>query len=122
MVVMSVADVLPKRAESETYKSRRNNQIANSLSFPMVSFPIGFNSINMPITAQFKGPRFSEPQMAQAMIDYQARYPEWHTAAPPDPVLPKTTARTLSKKQTAAIEGEDPSATNDPLVAMENFR
>ncbi|HJZ37180.1 MAG TPA: amidase [Solirubrobacterales bacterium] len=122
MVVMSVADVLPKRAESETYKSRRNNQIANSLSFPMVSFPIGFNSINMPITAQFKGPRFSEPQMAQAMIDYQARYPEWHTAAPPDPVLPKTTARTLSKKQAAAIEGEDPSATNDPLVAMENFR
>jgi Asp-tRNA(Asn)/Glu-tRNA(Gln) amidotransferase A subunit family amidase len=122
MVVMSVADVLPKRAESETYKSRRNNQIANSLSFPMVSFPIGFNSINMPITAQFKGPRFSEPQMAQAMIDYQARYPEWHTAAPPDPILPKTTARTLSKKQAAAIEGEDPSATNDPLVAMENFR
>jgi Asp-tRNA(Asn)/Glu-tRNA(Gln) amidotransferase A subunit family amidase len=122
MVVMSVADVLPKRAESETYKSRRNNQLANSLSFPMVSFPIGFNSIDMPITAQFKGPRFSEPQMAQAMIDYQARYPEWHTAAPPDPVLPKSIARTLSKKQTAAIEAEDPSATNDPLVAMENFR
>jgi Asp-tRNA(Asn)/Glu-tRNA(Gln) amidotransferase A subunit family amidase len=122
MVVMSVADVLPKRLESETYKSRRNNQIANSLSFPMVSFPIGFNSIEMPITAQFKGPRFSEPQMAQAMIDYQARYPEWHTAAPPNPT-PKTTAKILSKKQSTAMENtEDLSASNDPLIAMENFR
>ncbi len=122
MVVMSVADVLPKRLESETYKCRRNNQIANSLSFPMVSFPIGFNSIDMPITAQFKGPRFSEPQMAQAMIDYQARYPEWHTAAPPNPVA-KPTAKILSKKQSTVMENsEDLSASNDPLIAMENFR
>ena len=121
MVVMSVADVLPKRLESESYKNRRNNQIANSLSFPMVSFPIGFNSIEMPITAQFKGPRFSEPEMAQAMIDYQARYPEWHTAAPPNPVA-KTTAKVLSKKQSTAMESEDLSASNDPLIAMENFR
>lgn len=121
MVVMSVADVLPKRLESETYKCRRNNQIANSLSFPMVSFPIGFNSLNMPITAQFKGPRFSEPQLAQAMVDYQARHPEWHTPMPPDPVA-KTTARTLSKKQSLAMESEDLSASNDPLIAMENFR
>lgn len=121
MVVMSVADVLPKRLESETYKCRRNNQIANSLSFPMVSFPIGFNSIGMPITAQFKGPRFSEPQLAQAMIDYQARHPEWHTPMPPDPVA-KTTAKTLSKKQSQAMEGEDLSASNDPIIAMENFR
>jgi len=121
MVVMSVADVLPKRLESETYKNRRNNQIANSLSFPMVSMPIGFNSLNMPITAQFKGPRFTEPEMVQAMIDYQARYPEWHTAAPPNPVA-KTTAKVLSKKQSTAMESEDLSASNDPLIAMENFR
>ncbi len=121
MVVMSVADVLPKRLVSETYKNRRNNQIANSLSFPMVSFPIGFNSLNMPITAQFKGPRFSEPQMAQAMIDYQARYPEWHTAAPPNPTA-KPAAKILSKKQSTAMESEDLSASNDPLIAMENFR
>jgi hypothetical protein len=119
--VMSVADVLPKRLVSEAYKNRRNNQIANSLSFPMVSFPIGFNSLNMPITAQFKGPRFSEPQMAQAMIDYQARYPEWHTAAPPNPVA-KPTAKILSKAQSTAMESEDLSASNDPLIAMENFR
>jgi Asp-tRNA(Asn)/Glu-tRNA(Gln) amidotransferase A subunit family amidase len=121
MVVMSVADVLPKRLVSETYKCRRNNQIANSLSFPMVSFPIGFNSLNMPITAQFKGPRFSEPQMAQAMIDYQTRYPEWHTPMPPDPVV-KPAAKILSKKQSHAMESEDLSASNDPIIAMENFR
>lgn len=122
MVVMSVADVLPKRLESETYKNRRNNQIANSLSFPMVSMPIGFNSLNMPITAQFKGPRFTEPEMVQAMIDYQSRFPEWHTAAPPDPVV-KPTAKILSKKQSTAMENsEDLSASNDPLVAMENIR
>jgi hypothetical protein len=88
----------------------------------MVSFPIGFNSIEMPITAQFKGPRFSEPQLAQAMIDYQARYPEWHTAAPPNPVATPA-AKVLSKKQSTAMENsEDLSASNDPLVAMENFR
>jgi Asp-tRNA(Asn)/Glu-tRNA(Gln) amidotransferase A subunit family amidase len=122
MVVMSVADVLPKRLESETYKNRRNNQIANSLSFPMVSMPIGFNSLNMPITAQFKGPRFTEPEMVQAMIDYQSRFPEWHTAAPPDPVA-KPAAKILSKKQSTAMENtEDLSASNDPLVAMENIR
>jgi Asp-tRNA(Asn)/Glu-tRNA(Gln) amidotransferase A subunit family amidase len=121
MVVMSVADVLPKRLESETYKNRRNNQIANSLSFPMVSFPIGFNSLEMPITAQFKGPRFSEPEMVQAMIDYQSRFPEWHTPAPPDPVA-KPAAKILSKKQSTAMESEDLSASNDPLIAMENFR
>jgi len=122
MVVMSVADVLPKRLESETYKCRRNNQIANSLSFPMVSMPIGFNSLNMPITAQFKGPRFSEPEMVQAMIDYQTRYPEWHTPAPPDPVAAPT-ARILSKERSTEMENtEDLSASNDPLVAMENIR
>jgi hypothetical protein len=87
----------------------------------MVSFPIGFNSLIMPITAQFKGPRFSEPQMAQAMIDFQARHPEWHTPMPPDPT-PKTAARILSKKQSTAMEGEDLSASNDPIIAMENFR
>ncbi len=121
MVVMSVADTPPKRLVSQSYKSRRNNQLANSLSFPMVNFPIGFDAVGLPISAQFKGPRFSEPQMAQAMIDYQARYPEWHTAAPPDPVA-KPASRTLSKKQALAMESEDLSASNDPLIAMENFR
>lgn len=121
MVVLSVGDTPPKRSVSQTYKCRRNNQLANSLSFPMVSFPIGFDGEGLPISAQFKGPRFSEPQLAQAMIDYQARHPEWHRAAPPDPT-PKTMAKTLSKKQSLAMQSEDLAASNDPLIAMENFR
>jgi hypothetical protein len=55
------------------------------------------------------------------MIDYQARHPEWHTKMPPDPVV-KTAAKTLSKKQALAMESEDLGASNDPLIAMENFR
>jgi Asp-tRNA(Asn)/Glu-tRNA(Gln) amidotransferase A subunit family amidase len=121
MVVMSVGDTPPKRLVSQNYKCRRNNQLANSLSFPMVNFPIGFDAVGLPICAQFKGPRFSEPQMAQAMIDYQARHPEWHTPMPPDPVV-KPASRTLSRKQALAMESEDLSASNDPLIAMENFR
>jgi Asp-tRNA(Asn)/Glu-tRNA(Gln) amidotransferase A subunit family amidase len=121
MVVMSVGDTPPKRLVSQNYACRRNNQMANSLSFPMVNFPIGFDGVGLPISAQFKGPRFSEPQMAQAMIDYQARYPEWHTPMPPDPVA-KPVSRTLSKKQALAMESEDLSGSNDPLIAMENFR
>ncbi len=122
MVVMSVADVLPKRLESETYKSRRNNQIANSLSFPMVSFPIGFNSLEHADHRPVQGAAVLRAADGQAMIDYQARYPEWHTAAPPNPVA-KPTAKILSKKQSTAMEStEDLSASNDPLVAMENFR
>lgn len=122
MVVMSVADTPPKRTgPTQNYKSRRNNQLANSMSFPMVNFPIGFDAVGLPISAQFKGPRFSEPQMAQAMIDYQARHPEWHTAAPPNPT-PLPLAKRLSKSEAQAKDSEDLSLSNDPLVAMEHFR
>jgi Asp-tRNA(Asn)/Glu-tRNA(Gln) amidotransferase A subunit family amidase len=122
MVVLSIGDTPPKRTgPTQTFKSRRNNQLANSMSFPMVSFPIGFDAVGLPISAQFKGPRFSEPQMAQAMIDYQARHPEWHTAAPPNPT-PLPLAKRLSKSEAQAKDSEDLSLSNDPLVAMENFR
>jgi Asp-tRNA(Asn)/Glu-tRNA(Gln) amidotransferase A subunit family amidase len=120
MVVLSVPDTPPLRSV-QTYKARRNNQLANSLSFPMVSFPIGFDGVGLPISAQFKGPRFSEPQLAQAMIDYQARHPEWHTERPGDPV-PKSTARRLSKTDTARLETEDLSLSQDPLISEANFR
>ncbi|HVW47664.1 MAG TPA: amidase [Solirubrobacterales bacterium] len=121
MVVMSVADTPPKRRLSQNYASRRNNQLANSMSFPMVNFPIGFDAVGLPISAQFKGPRFSEPQLVQAMIDYQARHPEWHTAKPENPT-PLPTARRLSTAQAQTMDSEDLSLSNDPLVAMENFR
>jgi Asp-tRNA(Asn)/Glu-tRNA(Gln) amidotransferase A subunit family amidase len=120
MLVLSIPDTPPLRSV-QRFKARRNNQLANSLSFPMVSFPIGFDGVGLPISAQFKGPRFSEPQLAQAMIDYQARYPEWHTRRPGDPVA-KSTARRLSKAETARLETEDLSLSQDPLVSEANFR
>ena len=116
MVVMSVANTPPKRRLSQNYASRRNNQLANSLSFP-----IGFDAVGLPICAQFKGPRFSEPQLVQAMIDYQARHPEWHTAKPEDP-KPLPMARRLSRTQAQTMDGEDLSLSNDPLISEENFR
>lgn len=120
MLVMSIPDTPPLRSV-QTFKARRNNQLANSLSFPMVNFPIGFDGVGLPISAQFKGPRFSEPQLAQAMIDYQARHPEWHTKRPGDPVA-KSAARRLSKSDTARLETEDLSLSQDPLVSEANFR
>jgi Asp-tRNA(Asn)/Glu-tRNA(Gln) amidotransferase A subunit family amidase len=120
MVVLSVGDTPPLRSV-QTYACRRNNQLANSLSFPMVSFPIGFDGVGLPISAQFKGPRFSEPQLVQAMIDYQSRHPEWHTKRPGDPV-PKSTARRLSKTESLRLDTEDLSLSQDPLVSEENFR
>jgi hypothetical protein len=77
----------------------------------MVSFPIGFVD-GLPISAEFKGPRFSEPMIAQAMIDYQARHPEHHRARPADPE-PRMSA--LSRRRSAA-EADDPTLANDPLV------
>jgi amidase/aspartyl-tRNA(Asn)/glutamyl-tRNA(Gln) amidotransferase subunit A len=120
MVVLSVADTPPLRS-TQNYKARRNNQLANSLSFPMVSFPIGFDGVGLPISAQFKGPRFSEPQLAQAMIDYQARHPEWHTKRPGDPVK-RSAARRLSKADTERLETADLSLSQDPLISEANFR
>jgi len=120
MVVMSIPDTPPLRA-TQTYAARRNNQLANSLSFPMVNFPVGFDGIGLPICAQFKGPRFSEPQLVQAMIDYQARHPEWHTKRPPDPT-PKPSVKRMSRTQSLRIESEDLSLSQDPLISEEHFR
>jgi len=97
---------------TQSYAVRRNNQLANSLSFPMVSFPIGYAD-GMPINAEFKGPRFSEPMLAQAMVDYQARYPEHNRACPADPT-PRPAPQRLSRQ--AAPGDEDPTLSNDPLV------
>jgi Asp-tRNA(Asn)/Glu-tRNA(Gln) amidotransferase A subunit family amidase len=103
----------PALRSNQSYPVRRNNQLANSMSFPMVSFPIGYVD-GLPINAEFKGPRFSEPMIAQAMIDYQARYPEHNRARPADP-KPKATLQKLSARQVAAAE-DDPTLSNDPLV------
>jgi Asp-tRNA(Asn)/Glu-tRNA(Gln) amidotransferase A subunit family amidase len=101
----------PALRSNQSYPVRRNNQLANSMSFPMVSFPIGFVD-GLPISAEFKGPRFSEPMLTQAMVDYQARHPQYHRARPADPA-PRLA--TLSQRQ-ATRGDDDPTLSNDPLV------
>jgi Asp-tRNA(Asn)/Glu-tRNA(Gln) amidotransferase A subunit family amidase len=110
MLVMTLGDK-PALRSNQSYPVRRNNQLANSLSFPMVSFPIGYAD-GLPINVEFKGPRFSEPEITQAMIDYQARHPQHHRARPADPA-PRAAVRRLSRR--AAVE-DDPTLSNDPLV------
>jgi len=88
-------------------------QVPNAASWPLVSFPIGYDSLGLPISAQLWGPRFSEPQLVQAMIDYQAHHPEHHKAIPPDPTPRTGTAA----RATPSVEGEaDPFESNDPAV------
>ena len=120
MLVMTLGDKPPLRANS-IFLCRRNNQIANTLSFPMVSFPIGYDPEGLPICAQFKGPRFSEPAMVQAMIDYQARFPEHHQAVPADPA-PVPLRDQLTQAEVERLETVDPFSTEDPLVHEANFR
>jgi Asp-tRNA(Asn)/Glu-tRNA(Gln) amidotransferase A subunit family amidase len=110
MLVLTLGDK-PALRSNQSYACRRNNQLANSLSFPMVSFPIGYAD-GLPINADFKGPRFSEPELTQAMIDYQARYPQHHRARPADPA-PRSSAQRLGRR---AVEVDDPTLSNDPLV------
>jgi len=110
MLVLTLGDKPALRAD-QSYACRRNNQLANSLSFPMVSFPIGYAD-GLPINAEFKGPRFSEPLLTQAMVDYQARHPQHHRARPADPV-PRSSALRLGRR---AVEADDPTLSNDPLV------
>jgi hypothetical protein len=88
-------------------------QVPNAMSWPLVSFPVGLDSLGLPISVQFWGPRFSEPQLVQAMIDYQAAHPEHHKAIPPDPT-PKTT--TLARRAPVPEGDVAPWESNDPAV------
>jgi Asp-tRNA(Asn)/Glu-tRNA(Gln) amidotransferase A subunit family amidase len=112
MLVLTLGGKPAVRA-NQSYPVRRNNQLANSLSFPMVSFPIGFAD-GLPINADFKGPRFSEAMITQAMIDYQARYPDYHRARPADPQPQRAAQRARALRAEAAAD--DPTLSNDPLV------
>jgi Asp-tRNA(Asn)/Glu-tRNA(Gln) amidotransferase A subunit family amidase len=112
MLVLTLGGKPALRAD-QSYPVRRNNQLANSMSFPMVSFPIGYVD-GLPINAEFKGPRFSEPELTQAMVDYQARFPEHNRARPADP-QPRTAAQRLSRR-VATSGDDDPTLSNDPLV------
>lgn len=108
MLVLTLGDKPALRVD-ELFPVRRNQGLANSLSFPMVSFPIGYAD-GLPINAELKGPRFSEPLLVQAMVDYQARHPAHHRARPADPA-PRPTAQIRRPRG-----DDDPTLSNDPLV------
>jgi hypothetical protein len=84
------------------------------MSWPLVSFPVGLDSLGLPISVQLWGPRFCEPQLVQAMIDYQAHHPEHHKAIPPDPT-PKA-AKGLAAPKVVPEGAVAPWESNDPAV------
>jgi Asp-tRNA(Asn)/Glu-tRNA(Gln) amidotransferase A subunit family amidase len=122
MLVMSLGAQIGLRAGGGFPVYRAYYQLPNALAWPMVSFPIGYDSTEagLPITAQFWGPRFSEPDIVQAAIDYQEHYPEYHHAAPPDPE-PLTSAQRMPHALTAE-QPVPPELSNDPLIAEEALR
>ncbi|WP_320673298.1 amidase [Patulibacter defluvii] len=117
MLVMNFGTKLTKRgASTANLRYRTYYQVPNALGWPMVSFPAGYggDADGLPISVQFWGPRFSEPQIIQAAIDYQAAYPGYHRAIPDDPevaITPK--AKRLGPEKTVE-DDPDPLLTNDP--------
>jgi len=121
MLVMTLGAQIGPRTGTGFPVYRAYYQLPNALAWPMVSFPIGYDStVGLPIAAQFWGPRFSEPEIVQAAIDYQNHYPEYHNAAPPDPA-PVASANRLPRSFTARTS-VPPELSNDPLVAEESVR
>jgi Asp-tRNA(Asn)/Glu-tRNA(Gln) amidotransferase A subunit family amidase len=119
MLVLQLGDVIGKRTGGgpgfPVY--RAYYQVPNALGWPMVSFPAGYVQ-GLPVSAQFWGPRFSEPEIVQAMIDYQANFPDYHSAAPADPAPPSpTSAPRLAPR---ALPKDDP--TNDPVLGEQAVR
>jgi Asp-tRNA(Asn)/Glu-tRNA(Gln) amidotransferase A subunit family amidase len=87
-------------------------QVPNAMSWPLVSFPVGLDALGLPISVQLWGPRFCEPQLVQAMIDYQTHYPDHHKAVPPDPT-PKAGRLAAHAVPEPPV---DPYTSNDPAV------
>lgn len=116
MLVLALGDVIGQRSGGPGFPVyRAYYQVPNALGWPMVSFPTGYVQ-GLPVSAQFWGPRFSEPDIVQAMIDYQDRFPDYHKAVPADPVA----AAASPKRLLVAAQEEGPS--NDPLVGEEAVR
>jgi Asp-tRNA(Asn)/Glu-tRNA(Gln) amidotransferase A subunit family amidase len=110
MLVMAIGDVVGLRSGGTGFPVfRAYYQVPNALGWPMVSFPIG-SSGGLAVSAQFWGPRFAEAEITQSMIDYQAHFPQYHTAAPPDPTLP------IGPKPLASTQAPDNGPSNDPLI------
>ncbi|MFC0507677.1 amidase [Micromonospora costi] len=118
MLVLPIgAQIGPRFGGTQLRNYRSFYQLPNALTWPMVTFPIGYDSTEgLPINAAFWGPRFSEPALIQAALDYQDRHPQHHRAAPPDPVFPppQRAGRLAPVEETVP-----PELSNDPLVAEE---
>jgi Asp-tRNA(Asn)/Glu-tRNA(Gln) amidotransferase A subunit family amidase len=122
MLVMSLGAQIGLRTGGGFPVYRAYYQLPNALTWPMVSFPVGYDStVGLPIAAQFWGPRFSEPQIVQAAIDYQDRFPEYHTAAPPDPDVATATPK-VAPHRLVVEPAAPPELSNDPLIAEEALR
>ncbi len=121
MMVMNTPSV-PTTTTIPIYRAAY--QLPNQLGWPMINFPAGavtktgtesksaaIPGETMPASVAFWGPRFSEPEIVQAAIDYQAAHPQWHTARPADPwggEAPATAgARTLSKRPSRRVSEGD---------------
>ncbi|WP_274919578.1 amidase [Streptomyces sp. WZ-12] len=120
MLVLPLGAHIPVRFQPENpnYEPSHTNQRAfyshpNLMGWPMVTFPIGLgNSLPLPITAAFWGPRFSEPLLTQATIDYQHHYPDYHHLAPPDPLFGPATKRPPQQPRVGPLTS---MTTADPL-------
>jgi Asp-tRNA(Asn)/Glu-tRNA(Gln) amidotransferase A subunit family amidase len=119
MLVLSIGDVVGLRSGGSGFPVyRAYYQVPNALGWPMVSFPAGYVQ-GMAASAQFWGPRFAEADITQAMIDYQAHFPDYHRAAPADPTVPPPGAAPKSRALTSA---EDTGPSNDPILGEAQLR
>jgi amidase/aspartyl-tRNA(Asn)/glutamyl-tRNA(Gln) amidotransferase subunit A len=118
MLVFSLGDVIGLRSGGTGFPVfRAYYQVPNAIGWPMTSFPVGYVQ-GLAVSAQFWGPRFSEPDIVQAAVDFQAHFPAYHTAAPTDPVV--SPATTAPRAAFAAPQDEGPS--NDPLIGEQAIR
>jgi amidase/aspartyl-tRNA(Asn)/glutamyl-tRNA(Gln) amidotransferase subunit A len=110
MLVLALGDVIGQRSGGTGFPVyRAYYQVPNALGWPMVSFPAGYVQ-GLPVSAQFWGPRFSEPDIVQAMIDFQDRFPDYHRAVPADPVASAASPRQLM------VGAQEEGPSNDPLI------
>lgn len=141
MMVMNTPSV-PTTTTIPIYRAAY--QLPNLLGWPMINFPAGAvaktgataeaaaTNETMPASVAFWGPRFSEPEIVQAALDYQAAHPQWHKARPADPwggeeaavqgprTLSARPARRVSQADQEQIEKnlKDPKYSTDAVVSM----
>jgi Asp-tRNA(Asn)/Glu-tRNA(Gln) amidotransferase A subunit family amidase len=118
MLVFSLGDVIGLRSGGTGFPVfRAYYQVPNAIGWPMTSFPVGYVQ-GLAVSAQFWGPRFSEPEIVQAAVDFQAHFPAYHTAAPTDPVF----SPAATPKAAFAAPQVDDGPSNDPLIGEQAIR